>query len=104
MMDDKHSREEWLRGWAKAGRRERRFQRHMKVNKSTSVVAGLILLAVGGVLISRNLGVDMPDWLFKCPMIPIVFGLFIGLTQGFRDMGWLIICGAGFFFLVDDIW
>lgn len=103
MLDDNQSREEWVRGWRREGRRERR-NRHHNMGKGPSILAGLFLLAIGAVLISRNVGVDMPDWLFKWPMIPILIGLFIGFSNGFRDMGWLVVSGVGFFFLADDIW
>jgi uncharacterized integral membrane protein len=104
MLEDNQSRQEWVRGWRREARRERRNKHHFNMGKGPSILAGLFLLAIGAVLISRNVGVDLPDWLFKWPMIPIVIGLFIGISNGFRDMGWLVVSGVGFFFLADDIW
>jgi predicted membrane protein len=69
-----------------------------------NVIAGILLLIVGGILLSRQFGFYYPRWLFTWPMIVIVAGFFIGAVNRFRDFGWLIICGVGFFFLADDIW
>lgn len=81
-------------------RRNRRTARKTRGN----VLAGVLLLIVGGVLLMRQLSFDMPPWLFTWPMIVIVAGIFVGAVNRFRDFGWLIICGVGFFFLADDIW
>jgi predicted membrane protein len=81
-------------------RRDRKIQRKTQGN----VIAGILLLIVGGVLLSRQLGVYYPGWLFTWPMIVIIAGIFIGAVNRFRDFGWLLICGTGFFFISDDIW
>jgi hypothetical protein len=69
-----------------------------------NVIAGVLLLIVGGALLMRQLDLGLPRWLFTWPMIVITAGVFIGAVNRFRDFGWLIICGVGFFFLADDIW
>ena len=56
------------------------------------VWAALILIAVGSVLVLRQMGLPLPYWLFSWPMILIVVGLFIGFRHGFRGGGWIIIC------------
>jgi predicted membrane protein len=84
----------------KIERRDRRAARKMPGN----VLAGILLLIVGGALMLRQLKYDLPYWLFTWPMIVITAGIFIGAVNRFRDFGWLIICGVGFFFLADDIW
>lgn len=81
-------------------KRDRRTARKTQGN----VIAGLLLLIVGGALLLRQLNYDMPHWLFRWPMILIIAGFFVGAVNRFRDFGWLIICGVGFFFLADDIW
>lgn len=77
-----------------------------KVPRKThgNVIAGILLLIVGGALLSRQLGFHYPDWLFTWPVGVILAGFFVGAVNRFRDFGWLIICGVGFFFLADDIW
>lgn len=81
-------------------RRERRAGRRNNGN----IIAGFVLLIVGGAMLMRQLHYEMPPWLFKWPMIVITAGVFIGAINRFRDFGWLIICAVGFYFLADDIW
>jgi len=65
---------------------------------------GLLILAIGAAFLAREMGAMIPDWLFSWPMIVIVVGLFIGISNRFRDFGWLIVMAVGFYFLIDDIW
>lgn len=66
------------------------------------VWAALILIAVGGVLVLRQMGLPLPYWLFSWPMILIVIGLFIGFRHGFKGGGWIVMILIGSFFLLDD--
>ena len=86
-------------------REERRDERsaRRKAQNQGSALAGVIMLIVGGALVMRQLNYPLPRWLFTWPMIIIVVGLFIGALNRFRDFGWLIACGVGFF-LADRIW
>lgn len=83
---------------------DRRNRRAARRGGAGSVLAGLVLLIVGGALLMRQLDPTLPKWLFSWPMIVIAAGVFIGAASRFRDFGWLIICAVGFFFLADDIW
>ena len=83
--------------------RNREFNRRARrINERTPV--GLILLIVGGALLARQLGVWFPSWLFTWEMLLITIGLIIGIVNGFRDIGWVIITAIGLFFLADDIY
>lgn len=82
-------------------RREDPGERRRHTNNTP--IIGLILMGIGGVLLARQVGADLPHWLFTWPMILIVFGLFVGARHNFRDFGWLIFVAIGFFFLADDI-
>src|SRR4051794_13463271 len=66
------------------------------------VVGGLILVAVGGALLMRNLGYDLPYWLFSWPMILILVGFYSGVKQRFQNFAWIILIAVGCFFLIDD--
>ncbi len=64
---------------------------------------GLFLLAIGAVLLAKQLGVLFPDWLFTWPVILIAVGLFIGIKHNFRNPGWLFPILIGTLFLIDDL-
>ncbi|WEK36264.1 MAG: DUF5668 domain-containing protein [Candidatus Pseudobacter hemicellulosilyticus] len=78
-------------------RRERRGRKH------NNLWAGLLLLAIGSLLLMRKLGMAIPGWLFSWPMILIVVGLFVGAANRFRDFSWIILTGIGTFFLIDRL-
>jgi predicted membrane protein len=60
------------------------------------------LVCVGGMLLARQLGLGMPDWLFSWQILLIVIGIFSGLAHAFRGPGWLIMIMIGIFFLMDQ--
>lgn len=67
------------------------------------VWAALILIIIGGFLILDRMGLGVPFWVFRWPVILIVIGAFIGFRHGFRGAAWLILMMIGGFFLMDDI-
>jgi uncharacterized membrane protein YfcA len=72
-----------------------------KVKKNTGrVLAGAVLLIVGSALMAKQIGADLPHWLFSWPMIVIAVGVFIGAKDRFRDWGWLIPVTVGVVFLL----
>jgi hypothetical protein len=82
-------------------RMERRERRAGRKNNG-SILAGILLLIVGGVLLLNELHYPLPDWVYTWQMIVIAAGVFIGAFNRFRDFGWLIICAVGFFFLANE--
>lgn len=98
-MRDKSLREQ-RKDFRKAHRKE--FMRSRK--RSGSVLAGLLILCIGTFLLLRAFGVPLPGWLFTWPMIIVAFGLLAGAGNAFRDPGWVVICGVGTVFLMQDIW
>jgi uncharacterized membrane protein YidH (DUF202 family) len=63
---------------------------------------GLIIIIVGGVLLARQLGVELPYWLFTWPMILIGLGFLIGAKHSFRNPKWLIPVAIGGYFLMTQ--
>src|SRR5581483_11525281 len=93
----KEQRKAYRKAQRKAMRRTRK--------RSGSVLAGLLLLIVGGILLIKEFGVfAFPAWVFTWPMILIALGLFAGAGNAFRDPGWIILTGIGAVFLLEKIW
>jgi predicted membrane protein len=53
-------------------------------------LAGLIIVAVGAVILLQRMDIGIPHWLTSWPMIPIAAGLFIGAKHSFRNPGWIV--------------
>lgn len=62
-------------------------------------MAGMVLLAVGVILLLKNIGYFFPNWLFSWPMALIVLGLFVGVKHNFRNPGGVILILLGCLFL-----
>lgn len=75
------------------------FQNKPNNNK---VLAGLVLLAVGGVLLMKQL-FYMPGWLISWPMLIIAWGLYSGSKHNFRNPTWIILIFVGVIFLLHEI-
>jgi hypothetical protein len=68
------------------------------------VFAGLILLAVGAVLLLQQLSwFFVPGWLVSWPMFFIVLGLYIGAKNNFRKPWAIIFIVFGVLNIMDDI-
>jgi predicted membrane protein len=88
-------------------REERRLSREARrdanVNGGNRIWSGLLLLAAGGLLMARQLGAGIPDWMFHWPMLLIAIGLLISFKSGFKNAGGLIMIVIGVAFLLNDI-
>lgn len=77
-----------------------------KVQQSHStsrIWTGLLLLAIGGLLLAKKVGADIPFWMFQWYMILIAIGLLIGFKSKFKNAGGLIMIVVGVAFLLNDI-
>ncbi|GAB3913512.1 LiaF transmembrane domain-containing protein [Mucilaginibacter boryungensis] len=79
-------------------------QKYPQGQRNGKVIAGLILLAVGAVLLLQQLSwFFFPGWLISWPMFFIVWGLYSGAKHEFKKPGALIILAIGIIFLADRI-
>jgi|LakMenE01Jun11ns_1017448.scaffolds.fasta_scaffold9897541_2 predicted membrane protein len=62
---------------------------------------GLILLAAGGAFLAKSLGVLLPFWLFKWPMILVLVGVYQLGKNNFKRPQGLIPLLIGAMFLID---
>jgi hypothetical protein len=66
-------------------------------------IGGLIVVIVGTLLLAREVGADMPYWLFSWHMLLIAFGIYLGARHSFRNPVWLIPVAIGSAFLLEDL-
>lgn len=72
-------------------------------NRSNRVLSGLLIVAIGVLLLARQSGVYFPRWIFSFEAIMIALGLYIGIRHSFRGFAWAIPIVIGGFLLIDDI-
>jgi hypothetical protein len=83
-------------------RRDRRY-RDSRRFRNGRTFGGLIVVAVGTILLAKSVGVFFPYWLISWPMFMIALGLYIGVRHHFRNPGFLIPMAIGTVFLTDMI-
>jgi predicted membrane protein len=72
--------------------------------RNSRITLAVFLLLVGIILLLKAMSFTFfPSWAFTWPVMLIAFGLFIGISRGFRDSSWLFFIAIGGFFLADDI-
>ncbi len=78
----------------------------MKVNnnieKNSKIIFGGIIVLIGGLLLGRQFGLEIPHWLFSWKLFLIGLGIFIGYKNEFRDNSWLVLVLIGTIFLLID--
>ena len=66
-------------------------------------IGGMIVVIVGTLLLAREVGADIPYWLFSWHMLLIAFGFYLGARHSFRNPVWLIPVAIGSAFLLEDL-
>jgi predicted membrane protein len=83
--------------------RRERFRNCARGNeKHNGLFFGLMLCTVGGLLIARQAGAPIPEYVFTWQMLLIAVGVFSGISNGFRHMFWLVPTAVGVIFLVRE--
>ena len=76
-----------------------------KHSRSGKVMGGLIIVAIGVLLLIKQMGVVIfPYWLFTWPMILIAVGFYIGARHNFYGGGWFILLLVGGVFLTEEVY
>lgn len=68
------------------------------------IFGGLFIVGIGVLFILRQRGFLFPSWVFTWQMLLVALGFFIGITSGFRNIGWLIVTLVGGVFLFEEMY
>ncbi len=75
----------------------------MSSSNGGKVLSGIIVVAVGSILLARQMGADIPRWFISWEMLLIAIGFYIGAKHSFRSWGWIIPVLIGSVFLLDHV-
>lgn len=73
-------------------------------HKRGRLIGGLFLVGAGLLFLARELGAELPDWLFTWKTLLIALGLVAGAKRSFRPSGWLVVVFVGLGFLLTDLY
>ncbi|MGV3641863.1 MAG: LiaF transmembrane domain-containing protein [Adhaeribacter sp.] len=66
------------------------------------IFAGLVLLAIGLMLLLKNAGLHFSFWFINWEMIVMALGLFMGIRSNFRHPAWFILLTVGGLNLIEN--
>jgi predicted membrane protein len=75
-----------------------------KIHRRGKIMGGLLIVTIGSLFLARELGVEMPQWLFTWKMLLVSFGLVLAVKHKFLHPGWIILVVVGGAFLISDIY
>jgi predicted membrane protein len=82
--------------------REAQEPRRRLEHRSGRVFGGSVLVIIGAVLLARQYGIELPEWLFSWGTLLVALGLFIGAKHSFRGFGWFIPIIIGGVILIEN--
>ena len=88
----------------KENRNEEVFCHYEKDHKRGKIIGGILVVIAGSLLLARELGAEIPHWVFSWKTFLIGLGLLIGIKHSFRNMSWLVLRLGGGVFLMSDIY
>jgi predicted membrane protein len=78
---------------------EQMWRNWEKDHKRGKVFGGLLIVVIGTLFLARELGAELPQWLFSWKTLLIGIGLVMGFKHRFRNFRWLIPVTIGAVFL-----
>ncbi|SHG45996.1 LiaF transmembrane domain-containing protein [Pedobacter caeni] len=73
----------------------KKFNRH--------IAAGVIIIALGSLLMLDNLGLNIPHWILSWHTVMLAIGLMIGYRKDFKVSGWVVLVIIGGIYTLKDI-
>jgi predicted membrane protein len=74
-----------------------------KSQRRGKIMGGLLLVAIGSLFLAKELGVEIPAWIFTWKMLLIGIGLVTAIKNKFLHPAWVILVGIGVIFLLNDV-
>lgn len=75
-----------------------------KSQRRGKVVGGILVVVAGSLFLARELGADIPHWLFTWKTFLIAIGIITGVKHNFRNAWWFFLVAIGGVFLLGDFY
>jgi predicted membrane protein len=75
-----------------------------KEHRRGKIFGGVLIVFAGSLFLAKELGAEIPQWIFTWKMFLIALGLIIGVKHKFMHPGWLILVLIGGAFLACDLY
>lgn len=75
-----------------------------KSHRRGKVVGGILVVIAGSLFLAKELGADIPHWLFSWKTLLIALGIITGVKHNFRNAWWFFLIAIGGIFLLGDFY
>lgn len=75
-----------------------------KSHKRGKILGGLLIVAAGSLFLAREMGAEIPTWVFTWKVLLISIGVVLAIKHKFMHPGWIILVGVGGAFLLNDLY
>ena len=75
-----------------------------KSHRRGKIMGGLLVISIGSLFLARELGAEIPTWLFTWKMLLIGLGIVAAVKHKFMNPMWLVLVAVGGAFLANDIY
>lgn len=75
-----------------------------KEHRRGKIFGGILIVVAGSLFLAKELGAEIPGWIFTWKVFLIAVGLIIGVKHKFMHPGWLILVLVGGAFLLSDLY
>ncbi len=84
--------------------REEMWSRWERKQRRGKVMGGILIAGIGALFLARELGAELPFWLFTWKMLLIGIGVVFAVKHKFMHPAWIILVGVGGLFLMNDFY
>ncbi len=82
---------------------DREWRKIEKSHRRGKVTGGLLLVAIGSLFLAKEVGAEIPEWIFTWKMLLIGIGIVAAIKHKFLHPAWIVLIGIGGTFLINDI-
>jgi predicted membrane protein len=75
-----------------------------KIQRRGKAAGGLLIVTIGSLFLARELGAEIPHWIFSWQMLLIGIGVVHFIKHGFSRPGWIFPVLIGGVFLITDFY
>lgn len=75
-----------------------------KGHRRGKIFGGIMIVLGGALFLAKELGAEIPVWVFTWKTALVAIGLIVGVRHGFRNPGWLALIIVGGVFMLTDIY
>ncbi len=80
--------------WRKMEKRHRRGK----------IMGGLLVVTIGSLFLAREMGAEIPTWVFTWKMLLVGLGIVAAVKHKFLHPAWIVLVGVGGCFLLNDFY